>query len=440
MPRYKAGFRFDPEQIASLKDRMLSWSSRFSISFFLDSNGYADPYGRYECLLAVGAAKQLVSEDSDSFRKLQHFFDERNDWLFGHFCYELKDVLQNHLHSNHPIRHQFPLMQFVVPETVCLILRDTNELVIESLNPDPEKYLNEILQTLDDSRFQPLPKLKLQSGFTRDEYLDRIAKLKSHIRDGDCYEITFCNEAIAENVDLDVRDLFKKLNARSPAPFAAFYQDGSRNLVCASPERFLTKAGPVLRSQPIKGTSKRSRDAAEDAALKQALLDSEKERAENVMITDLVRNDLAISCKPGSVLVDELFGIYSFPQVHQLISTISGTLREDVKPLEAVAAAFPMGSMTGAPKHRVMQLIDQYEIARRELFSGSVGYISPDGDFDFNVIIRSLFYESDKQLLSYQTGGAITWDSDPEMEWEEMRLKAAAMEALFSAPQKGPSL
>lgn len=410
---------------------MLSWSSRFSISFFLDSNAYADPYGRYECMLAVGAVERLTVDDSGSFKRLRDFFLERNDWLFGHLCYELKDVLLKHLQSSHPGKHGYPLMQFVVPEIVCFVRRDSNEIEIESLKSDPEICWNEILETHAGSGLQKLPQLQFESGFNRGEYLGRIANLKSHIRDGDCYEITFCNEAIAENVTLDPRNLFRQLNARSPAPFAAFYQDGSRNLICASPERFLLKAGPVLRSQPIKGTSKRSPDAAADAILKEALLDSEKERAENVMITDLVRNDLAISCKPGTVQVDELFGIYSFPQVHQMISTISGTLRDEVDPLESIAAAFPMGSMTGAPKHRVMQLIDQYELARRELFSGSVGYISPDGDFDFNVIIRSLFYESNKKLLTYQTGGAITWDSDPEMEWEEIRLKAAAMEGLF---------
>jgi len=202
--------------------------------------------------------------------------------------------------------------------------------------------------------------------------------------------------------------------------------------MCASPERFLMKEGAVLRSQPIKGTARRSKDREEDERLRTLLQSSEKEQAENVMIVDLVRNDLARSCEVGSVRVNELFGIYSFPQVHQMISTVSGRLRKDLPFTAAIRAAFPMGSMTGAPKHKVMQLIEQYEASRRELFSGSVGYISPEGDFDFNVVIRSLFYDADTQYLSYQTGGAITWGSDPESEWDELRLKAAAMERIFS--------
>jgi para-aminobenzoate synthetase component 1 len=412
---------------------MLSWSSRFSISFFLDSNGYADRYGKYECMLAVGAAERLAAEDANAFSRLQSIWKAQQDWLFGHLCYDLKNVLQAHLQSRNSLKHHFPLMQFIVPEIVCFVERGKDELIIESLNDDAEFIYTEILKFAAVADSGELPLVEFKSRFNRNEYLDRITSLKNHIRDGDCYEITFCNEALAENVSIDPREVFRKLNARSPAPFAAFYQDGYRNLICASPERFLTKSASTLRSQPIKGTSRRSANADEDLSLKQALLDSEKERAENVMITDLVRNDLAISSVPGSVHVDELFGIYTFPQVHQMISTISSTLRDDVNPLEAIAAAFPMGSMTGAPKHRVMQLIDYYEAARRELFSGSVGYISPDGDFDFNVIIRSLFYESEKKLLSYQTGGAITWDSDPEMEWEEMRLKARAICQLFKS-------
>jgi para-aminobenzoate synthetase component 1 len=277
-----------------------------------------------------------------------------------------------------------------------------------------------------------LQPLQFTSRLSREEYLQIIARLKEHIREGDCYEITFCNEAFVVGTSVDPRVAFKRLNALSPAPFAAIYREGARSMMCASPERFLLKSGKVLRSQPIKGTARRSTDPTTDEQLRIDLQNSEKEQAENVMIVDLVRNDLARSCEVGSVSVDELFGIYSFPQVHQMISTISGVLREDVPFTEAIRAAFPMGSMTGAPKHRVMQLIEQYETSRRELFSGAVGYISPEGDFDFNVIIRSLFYNAETQYLSYQTGGAITWGSDPEAEWEELRLKAAAMERVFS--------
>lgn len=432
MQRRIAEISFKPSQLAELKSKMLNWASRFGISLFLDSNGYADKYGRYECLLGAGAVQHVLDDDAKAFATIQQAYDERKDWLFGHLCYDLKNVLEPHLSSRHEARHHWPVMEFFVPEVVCFIARDSYLLRVEALRGDAAAIAAEILnQALPKPA--SLPEVSFNSRFSKEEYLQQIAALKEHIRNGDCYEINFCNEAFAKDVVVNARDVFCVLNAASPAPFAAFYQHGKNYLVCASPERFITKNGDVVRSQPIKGTARRSTDAAEDEELWQALRSSEKERAENVMITDLVRNDLSRSCKAGSIQVDELFGIYSFPRVHQMISTISGKLREDVPFTDSIRHAFPMGSMTGAPKHKVMQLIDRYEAARRELFSGTVGYIAPDGDFDFNVVIRSLFYNSASQYLSYQSGGAITWDSDAEEEWNELRLKAAAMEAIFGA-------
>ena len=277
-----------------------------------------------------------------------------------------------------------------------------------------------------------LPSLQFKSTTGKDEYLDTIAKLRKHIADGDCYEINYCCEGYSEHVDIEPLQVFNALNTLSPAPFAAYYRRDDKYMMCASPERYLRKAGPKILSQPIKGTARRGENHEQDEAIKERLRKDIKERAENVMITDLVRNDLARSCETGSINVDELFGIYTFPQVHQMISTVSGTLRAQVPFTDAIRYSFPMGSMTGAPKYKVMQLIEKYEQGRRELFSGTVGYISSAGDFDFNVIIRSLFYNEDTKYLSYQTGGAITYDSVAEKEWEEMRLKAWALERIFA--------
>jgi para-aminobenzoate synthetase component 1 len=226
--------------------------------------------------------------------------------------------------------------------------------------------------------------------------------------------------------------VFNSLNAVSPAPFAAYYRHGHCAMMCASPERYIRKGGDVVTSQPIKGTARRDSDTHQDEQIKKELFTNIKERAENIMIVDLVRNDLARSCERGSVKVDELFGIYTFPQVHQMISTVSGKLKKEMLLTDTIRYSFPMGSMTGAPKIKVMELIEEYEQSRRELFSGTVGYITPEGDFDFNVIIRSLFYNDVTGYLSYTTGGAITYDSVPELEWEEMRLKARALERIFS--------
>lgn len=409
---------------------MLNWASRFGICLFMDSNGYADRHGRYECILGAGAAAVIPVGDFESFDALSAAYRASGDWLFLQLGYDLKNRLEPRLRSEHPARLGFKDLNAFRPDTVAFILRGSSELVVESLKSGAGTVLEDILCRGIPAEI--VPRLQFQSRLDREMYLEKIAVLKNHIREGDCYEINFCNEAYSEVANLDPVSVFRRLNALSLAPFAAFYKDGDRYMLGASPERFLCKRDDVLISQPIKGTARREADAATDAKVVAELRGSEKERAENVMIVDLVRNDLAIVSEPGSVDVEELFGIYSYPQVHQMISTVKSRLRKDLGPFDAMRHAFPMGSMTGAPKYRVMQLIEQHEVSRRELFSGSVGYIDPAGDFDLNVVIRSLFYSQEFNYLSYQTGGAITWDSDPGAEWDEMRLKAAAMERVFS--------
>src|SRR5690606_12120597 len=273
---------------------------------------------------------------------------------------------------------------------------------------------------------------KIQQRVTRQEYLDDIIKLKQHILRGDCYEINYCQEFFAENASLDPIMAYIKLSEISPNPFSALYRVEDKWLLCASPERYLRKDGDRLKSQPIKGTSKRMDDPEEDLRSSEWLRQRSKDKSENVMVVDLVRNDLSRVCKEGSVKVDELFGIYSFPQVHQMISTISGIVSPEVEFTVIISATFPMGSMTGAPKKRVIELIEEYERSRRGIFSGSVGYISPQGDFDLNVVIRSLMYNESEKYLSFQVGSGITFYSDPELEWEECLMKAEAIRKTLS--------
>jgi para-aminobenzoate synthetase component 1 len=278
---------------------------------------------------------------------------------------------------------------------------------------------------------QPLP-TPINNRISREEYIRIIKQLQQHILRGDCYEINFCQEFFAEHVDIDPLQVYCSLSNTSPNPFAAFYKTGQQYLLCASPERYLKKEGERIFSQPIKGTSQRDlNDVGEDVKSKEHLYNSAKDRSENVMIVDLVRNDLSKICVEASVQVEELFGIYSFPQVHQMISTVSGQLRSDIHFIEAIKATFPMGSMTGAPKKRVMELIEQYELTRRGIFSGAVGYITPEGDFDFNVVIRSIMYNAASKYLSFQAGSAITFYSDPEKEYEECLLKAGAIKKVL---------
>jgi para-aminobenzoate synthetase component 1 len=272
---------------------------------------------------------------------------------------------------------------------------------------------------------QPAAGLSFIPRFTRAEYLSTVSALQQHILRGDCYEINFCQEFYARPAQIDPYATWRALSLASPNPFAAFYRLGARYLLCASPERFLKKSGDQLFSSPIKGTAPRHRqDATADEQQRQRLHASGKDRAENVMVVDLVRNDLARICKPGSVRVAELFGIYAFPQVYQMISTITGEMVPGADWTDAVRACFPMGSMTGAPKNRVVQLIARYERSGRGLFSGAVGYVTPMGDFDFNVVIRSLLYDQESRYLSYQVGSGITFYSDPEAEYEECLVKA----------------
>lgn len=426
--RHKAVFPLAEGQYKNIKYRMLNWAKQFSISLFLDSNNYQSPYGKYECLLAAGATEIL---NDTSLEALQEFHEIRKEWLFGHIGYDYKNYLEPRLSSRSAIQTGFPQLSFFCPRVVIYIDPAATTLTVESSGEMPEEIW-EALNNSPEIGNDPLPRLEFMHNMSREGYLHSIAALQEHIVNGDCYEINFCTEGYVDAPHLDMLPAFKALNTLSPAPLAAYYRHDDKYMACSSPERYLKKSGSTLLSQPIKGTARRVENAALDAALRTDLQLSEKERAENVMIVDLVRNDLARSCKTGSVKADELFGIYSFPQVHQMISTVSGEMADPTRFTDAIKYSFPMGSMTGAPKIKVMELIDHYEQSRRELFSGTVGYITPDGDFDFNVIIRSLFYNSSNHYLSYQTGGAITFDSDPQKEWEEMRLKAWALERIFA--------
>jgi len=419
-----------PGQVKEIKDKMLNWAKQFSIFLFPDSNSYADKYGRYECLLAAGAHQVVSGNEGDLLAAVQQLHDDKKDWIFGHISYDYKNVLEPKLTSVHTANIDFPLLHFFIPVTVCYIDKGHTTLTIESYN-DADKILSDILQSVSGNT-DKLPSLKFTSATSKEDYIDTITKLRTHIADGDCYEINFCTEGRCANADVEPLQVFNALNALSPAPFAAYYRLNDSYMMCASPERYLQKDDGRIMSQPIKGTARRDADSGQDEQIKSALKGDIKERAENVMIVDLVRNDLSRCSDTGSVQVDELFGIYTFPQVHQMISTVSAKLKDNVPFTDAIRYSFPMGSMTGAPKFKVMQLIEQYEKSRRGLFAGTVGYITPQGNFDFNVIIRSLFYNASIKQLSYQTGGAITYDSIPEKEWEEMRLKAWALERIFS--------
>ncbi len=417
---------FTINDFEELKQKVLNWIQRFSTFCFLDNHQYQTEPHTVECLLAAGVKRQLKAEPGNALEQLQQFINERPGWLFGHLGYDLKNEIEK-LSSSHPDRIQFPGLFFFEPEIV--IRFNEKEMNIDASNPE-EIFAEINVATLPDS--MTIKRVGIQNRVSKKEYKQIVERLKEHILRGDCYEINFCQEFFAENVVIDPITIYKKLSIISPNPFSALYKVNDQWLICASPERFLKKQENKILSQPIKGTTKRvTGDAEEDKQSRNELSKSAKDRSENVMVVDLVRNDLAKVCKEGTVKVDELFGIYSFPQVHQMISTVSGELKNNISFRDIIYATFPMGSMTGAPKKRVMELIEQYEKTKRGIFSGAVGYISPDGDFDFNVVIRSIMYNAASKYLSFQAGSGITFYSDPENEWEECLLKAEAMKRVL---------
>lgn len=405
---------------------MLSWASRFNIFCFMDHNYYAVEPHRYECVLGAGAATCVDSRSNDDSSVLDAFL-QKGQWAFGHMAFE-----EGYRFFGVPAEKSdpvgYPLFYFFRPQHLLWI--EGEELFIDS--PQADRIYHEVMTVEVAEPDVPLS-LSIQQRLSRDEYLQKVKALKGHILRGDCYEINFCQEFYAEAVQIDPIAVYRKLNALSPNPFSVLYKLEDKYLLCASPERFLYKEGSRIVSQPIKGTARRAKgDEAEDERLRASLRQSAKERAENVMVVDLVRNDLSRVCREGSVKVDELFGVYTYPQVHQMISTISGELEEGTTFARLMEATFPMGSMTGAPKKRVLELIRDYEPGSRGIFSGTVGYINPAGDFDFNVVIRSIMYNASTRYLSYQVGSGITFYCDAEKEWEECLLKGEAIKKVLT--------
>jgi para-aminobenzoate synthetase component I len=426
---------FPVTNFTQLKNNVLNWANRFSTFCFLDNHDYSSPLTSVECVLGAGVRSSLEIYDGSGLEQLHQFISRKNSWLFGHLAYDVKNEIEQ-TSSSHDDNVGFSTLFFFEPDV--LIRFNKRELMIETSGQDAQEILNEILNARSSDQ-SAQHSIRLSSRLGRQEYIGIIEELKSHILRGDCYEINFCQEFFAENVIVDPVEVYKNLSIISPNPFSALYRLDEKYLICASPERFLKKIGNKIVSQPIKGTSKRADDQFMDEVQKNKLLNSSKERSENVMVVDLVRNDLSKICKEGTVKVDELYGIYSFPQVHQMISTVSGTLNSNVSFCDIIRATFPMGSMTGAPKKKVMDLIEKYEKTKRGIFSGALGYITPEKNFDLNVVIRSIMYNSSRGYLSFQTGSGITFYCDAEKEWEECLLKAQAMIQVLHVEEEAPT-
>jgi para-aminobenzoate synthetase component 1 len=417
---------------AAFRLRALEWASQFSVLCLLDSNGYKlDKYTSLDWILAVDAL-DFVSAKENSFGALKKFLNTAQDKVFGFLTYDLKNQIED-LTSSNVDNLDFPSLYFFKPRYIIEV--KAGKVTFNRNYPESFELYERIMTggegrgTKDNTSTLTVDRrpLTLASRTSKEKYLANVRRIKDQITAGDFYEMNYCCEFYAEHSRIEPLTVFNKLNAKAKAPFSSFFKLNDKYLLCSSPERFMKKMGSKVISQPIKGTIGKGATEEDNKQLREQLLNSEKERAENVMIVDLVRNDLAKHAKPGSIKVEELFGIYEFPTVHQMISTVAAELQDDVNPVDVIRDSFPMGSMTGAPKVEVMKNIEAYEDQKRGLYSGSVGYFTADGDFDFNVVIRSIFYNAAKEYVSIQVGSAITYDADPEAEYDELLLKAKGM-------------
>ena len=409
-------------QFFNLKN-LLSYSKTFTYSSILLSNKIEDKYSQYQTVVCLGSKKTIAS-DKNSLNKLRNFHNKYKDWMFGFLSYDLKNEIEN-LNSENKDNFHFPNIFFFIPQTILFI--SNNELKVETFlsKNEIDKIIDDIKNEIDfDEKDNSV---ELQFTEDKENYIQKIRKIKEHIQQGDIYEMNYCQELYSQGAEINPEKVFLELNKSSKAPFSAYFKYKDKYLLCSSPERFLQKSGNRIISQPIKGTRKRGIDLDEDRFLFNELKNSEKDKSENVMITDLVRNDLSKTAQKSSVKVEELFGVYSFERVHQMITTISSIIDKKYDFIDLIESCFPMGSMTGAPKLKAMQLIEEYETTKRSIYSGAFGYISPYQDFDFNVVIRSVLYDRLSSYISVLVGGAITINSDEEQEYEECLIKAQAL-------------
>lgn len=408
-------------------EKLLSFLSRQD-NFLLFNNSFNSLNNTFRFKAGIGCLKNINHYNAS----INDFIKEealQSQTVFIHLTYGLKNQFEK-LSDKHTDVFSWPLVNFFIAQQEVTITE--NEITIQcNDHSNPDDIYNLLIES--ENRWKENEtEVSCNPSLNRETYISKINSILQHIQRGDIYEMNFCFP-FEGNGSINPFAVYKDLCGKSPAPFSSFYKWKDNYLLCSSPERFIKREGSKISSQPIKGTAKRGSSLVEDEQLKSALFNSEKERSENVMIVDLVRNDLSRIATKGSVKVDELFGIYTFPAVHQMISTISCDVESSIKFMDILRALFPMGSMTGAPKIRAMEIINETENFNRGLYSGSLGYILPNGDFDFNVVIRSILYNSSSQNISIPVGSAITASCNPQLEYDECLLKAKALLELLQS-------
>jgi para-aminobenzoate synthetase component 1 len=425
---------YSVESVSNLHEKLLRWAQQYQTAIWLDSNKHHLEHSNFDNILAIEEFTSIQTDAEHAFEKLKEYQTITQDYLFGYLSYDVKNASEN-LTSTNVDDLGFAELFFFQPQKILFIKDNRVEfrylsMVEDEIDTDFKAICDIVLKPKKTTISNE--EVEIRSRISKKDYLKKVDKILEYIHKGDIYEVNFCQEFYAENTSINPLDIYEDLNTISEAPFATFLKIDHQFLLCASPERYLKKEGRKIISQPIKGTAKRFKNRLEDQKIATALSKDTKERSENIMIVDLVRNDLSKSAKKGSVQVEELCKVSSFKQVHQMISTVVSEIKDDVHLVDVIKDTFPMGSMTGAPKISAMKIIESLEETKRGLYSGTVGYFTPNGNFDFNVVIRSILYDAEKKYLSFSVGSAVTAKSSPEKEYEECLLKAKAMQFVLT--------
>lgn len=417
------------ENVTTFIQKALSYAQYAREIVFLHSNQHQDQYSSYDAILAFDAFTSIETDAEQAFDKLSVYQKETKDWLFGYLTYDLKNEIfpTSSLNTD---GLQFKDLVFFQPQKLLLFRGNEVEFLYlnvckEDISSDYDNIRNEVL--VENISKNP----QIQQRICRETYLEKVNFLKNEIHLGNVYEANFCMEFFAEGTEIDPLQTFWALNNRTKAPFASFLKVKNHYALSGSPERYLKKLGQQLVSQPIKGTAKRDENPEIDAHIRNELQKNPKERAENIMVVDLVRNDLSKTALKNTVQVTELCEVYSYQQVHQMISTITSTIDLTTAATTVLATTFPMGSMTGMPKQAALDIIERLEETQRGLYSGAIGYFTPENDFDFNVVIRTILYNHEQKYVSFSVGSAITFEADAAQEYEECLLKAQAMKLVL---------
>lgn len=427
----------------------------------LDSCRHRVPYGRYDIMAADpfirvtatgdeiaierghgpdATREQVRGDPLEVLREVLAAFPGQGTGLpfsggaIGYFAYELGQGIERLPDSGKP-RVGVPDLAVGIYDWAIVQDHDAGQAFLVEGGHDPEPVglpPDALPSTVTPAAFGPrfAVTAKVERQIDYPTYRDAIARILAYIRDGDCYQVNYTQQFLAPATG-DPWDGFLRLRSLNPAPYAAYLGYPFGAVLSSSPEQFLKVTAGEVSTRPIKGTRARSGDVAEDRWLAESLIASEKDRAENVMIVDLLRNDIGKNCDIGSVSVPKLFALESFATVHHLVSSVTGRLAADRHVLDLLRGAFPGGSITGAPKRRAMEIIDELEPCRRSVYCGAIGYVGFDGDMDTNIAIRTMLFADG--MLRCWAGGGIVIDSRPEDEYQESLDKASAMLAVFAA-------